>query len=100
MNDNTRNIRNINKPHDAEGKEQPANPTPPAAKKETAPATTRRYIVTDKAGKERMGKSTSRGQAIEHVYKTEVRVATTDDVERLLEAGVKTEDWTATKSAD
>ena len=97
MNDNTRNIRNINKPD--ETKEQPATP-PPAAKKEPAPATTRRYIVTDKAGKERMGKSTSRGQAIEHVYKTEVRVATTDDVERLLEAGVKTEDWTATKSAD
>lgn len=86
------------------GPDKPAPAAPAGSEKTPAPAATpavtRRYIVKDKNGKERMGKATSKGTAIEHVYATEVRTATPDDVERLLEAGIKTEDWTAKKSAD
>ncbi len=53
--------------------------------------TLRRYVVLDKDGKERLVKATGPATAIGHVYFHQCRVATADDVERLIIAGTATE---------
>lgn len=68
-----------------------ATNAPAPTKKPAAPAVLRRYRVIDKEGKERLVLASHPSVAIAHVYKTDARVATTDDVERLILAGVKTE---------
>lgn len=46
----------------------------------------RRYVVVDAAGRERLIKATSPATAVQQVYDTKVRVASGDDIERLLMA--------------
>lgn len=48
------------------------------------PAPTRRYVVVDSEGQERLVKATSPAAAVQQVYETKVRVASGDDIERLL----------------
>lgn len=49
-------------------------------------APVRRYVVVDATGKERLIKATSPATAVQAVYATQVRVASGDDIERLLTA--------------
>lgn len=56
-----------------------------------AKAVTRRYIVKDKTGTERLVRATGPAQAVGHVYQHEVKLATADDLERLIRAGTDTE---------
>lgn len=51
---------------------------------EKKPAPTRRYVVTDHAGKDHLVKATSPADAILQIYKPAVRVASGDDIERLV----------------
>lgn len=50
------------------------------------PVAVRRYVVVDATGKERLIKATSPATAVQAVYSTQVRVASGDDIERLLTA--------------
>lgn len=59
--------------------------------KSTKPQATRRYVVVDANGHERLVKAPGPSGAVIHVYNPAVRLATADDVERLITEGVKTE---------
>jgi hypothetical protein len=50
------------------------------------PAPVRRYVVVGADGREHLVKATSPAGAVQTIYETKVRVATGDDIERLLTA--------------
>ncbi len=56
---------------------------------EKKPAQKRVYLVQDAAGKERLIKAGTPGQAVHHTYKPLVRVASQDDLIRLRKLDVE-----------